>query len=273
MSSESPEQLLDAFKAAALSVTKLYKTSAAAQAKARADGYQDCLDDILSFLDKGSMGLSDGEGWRIRRWATERLEGRESPPADSDDELEKAESMVSPELHRSTSARQASPVATRNEVSMRDSAPPVEPVVLGQIEEDRLSQNSQQQQEQQHDQKQSQQQRTPEPTYVVPSQETFNFQAPFSHTFPPEGYLNLANLDLSDSHTTSNPASAPLSRASRTRQGNPPRTGTRTGAHLLGRGAGQKRRLNLDLGQIFDLGSLGHGTKDYFGGGKRPRHT
>lgn len=261
MSSESPEQLLDAFKAAALSVTKLYKISATAQAKSRADGYQDCLDDILSFLDKESMGLSDGEGWKIRKWATERLEGRDtaSQTIESDDEAEKAETMSSPEIHRSTSARQPSPVATRNEVNMRESAPPSVPAVESIVEEQR-----------------PQQYQHPESTFVVPSQETFNFQSQYPHSYPQEGYLNLANLDLSDSHTTSNPTSAPVPRSTRTRQGIPSRSGSRTGGNHLGRGAGQKRRLNLNLGEIFDLGSLGYGTKDYpfgNGGGKRQRHT
>ena len=49
---ESSEQLLAAFKSAALSVTTLYKTAAAKQSKARADGYQDALDELLTFLDK-----------------------------------------------------------------------------------------------------------------------------------------------------------------------------------------------------------------------------
>ncbi|KKF94944.1 hypothetical protein CFO_g2723 [Ceratocystis platani] len=59
MSVDSPEQLLDAFRAAALSVTKLYKTSASAQNKARLDGYQDCLEDLLAFLDRENIGLGD----------------------------------------------------------------------------------------------------------------------------------------------------------------------------------------------------------------------
>ncbi|KXL43834.1 hypothetical protein M433DRAFT_275872 [Acidomyces richmondensis BFW] len=65
--------LLADFKAAALSVTTLYKTAAASQSAARAQGYQDALDDLLSFLDREDLGLMDGEGWRVRRWATERL--------------------------------------------------------------------------------------------------------------------------------------------------------------------------------------------------------
>ena len=47
-----PEALLQAFKDAALSVTKLYKTAAADQAKTRAEGFQDCLDELLTFMDK-----------------------------------------------------------------------------------------------------------------------------------------------------------------------------------------------------------------------------
>lgn len=252
MSSESPEQLLDAFKAAALSVTKLYKTSAAAQAKARADGYQDCLDDLLSFLDKENIGLSDGEGWKIRRWATERLEGRDavSQAMESDDEVEKAEPLSSPEIHRSSSVTRLSPAATRDEVNMRDSAPPAMEPVREVVEE------------------QPQQQKQPE--FVVPSQDTFTFQA--SHAYPSQdSYLNLDNLNLSDTHASSNNTTTSMSRSIR-RHGNPPRSSSRSAANHLGRGAGQKRRLNL--GEIFDLGSLGYG-KDPFGsnGPKRSRHS
>lgn len=98
---ESPEQLLDVFKAAALSVTKLYKKSAAAESTARIDGYQECLNDILAFLDKGNLGLDGGEGGRIRMWATERLgrEGR-AQSADSDDEIDKTDTTCSSEISR-----------------------------------------------------------------------------------------------------------------------------------------------------------------------------
>lgn len=100
---DAPEQLLDVFKAAALSVTKLYKTSALAESRARSDGYQDCIEDLLSFLDREDIGLCDGEGWRIRRWATERLDGQ--PPktqtTESEDETDKRERTTSPEMTRS----------------------------------------------------------------------------------------------------------------------------------------------------------------------------
>ncbi|KAK3935901.1 hypothetical protein QBC46DRAFT_41127 [Diplogelasinospora grovesii] len=257
MSAELPEDLLDSFKAAALSVTKLYKSSLASQAKARAEGYQDCLDDLLAFLDKENIGLKDGAAWRIRKWATERLEGQRdavSGTLESDDEVEKAETASSPELHRSSSVAPVPSVA-REEVHMRDSAhsaPPAVPVaqpVSSPVVE--------------------------EPEIVVPTQETFNFQS--SHPYPSQdAYINLANLNLSDSQAHSNSSSNATrslgstlaSRNIRSRNGRPaPRSAA------INRVAGQKRKVNL--AEIFDLGSLGYGNgKDVFGNGpKRSRHT
>ncbi|KAL8955153.1 MAG: hypothetical protein Q9183_006771, partial [Haloplaca sp. 2 TL-2023] len=58
------------------------------------------------FLDKEHLGLSDGEGWKVRRWATERLEGNSTGAAatgsESDDEKgdsEKRPRSVSPLMH------------------------------------------------------------------------------------------------------------------------------------------------------------------------------
>lgn len=72
--------LLPDFKQAALSVTNLYKAAHSAQTKARAAGYQDALDDLLAFLDKENLGLMDGEGWRVRQWATQNLDGDDILP-------------------------------------------------------------------------------------------------------------------------------------------------------------------------------------------------
>ncbi|KAH6899754.1 hypothetical protein B0T10DRAFT_468619 [Thelonectria olida] len=168
---ETPEQLLDVFKAAALSVTKLYKTSAAAQSKARSDGYQDCLDDLLSFLDKENLGLDDGEGWKIRRWATERLDGRDtgSQSLESEDEVDKAETASSPEIVRTNSAAQLS-------IPRTDSAPPTMPSIAPAP--------------------------GPPAPIVVPTQDTFTFQS--SHAYP-----NIATLDLSDSRPQDGPSRAP----------------------------------------------------------------
>ena len=241
-SADSPEQLLDAFKAAALSVTKLYKTSAAAQAKSRSDGYQDCLEDLLTFLDKRNIGLGDGEGWQIRKWATERLDGKDSGPQISDDEEEadKAEMASSTELQRSNSSAQSPP---------NDLAPAASqlPVVVEPIAE--------------------------EPQMItVPTQDNFTFQS--SHPYPQESsYLNIANLDLSDSrHNLDNTNQGPpMSHSTRLRKDKRyPRPRNSTTAHL-GRGAGQKRSINF--AELFDVGGLNFG-KDMSGReGKRTRHT
>ncbi|KAL2876061.1 hypothetical protein SGCOL_008766 [Colletotrichum sp. CLE4] len=252
---DSPEQLIDAFKAAALSVTKLYKTSAAAQSKARMDGYQDCLDDLLSFLDNERIGLGDGDGWRIRSWATERLDGARdtgSQNAESDDEADKTETASSLELNRTSSGTQLA--SLRGESQLRtDSAPPSIPQPVHEEEEEE----------------------GPEPVSVtVPTADSFTFQS--SHPWPPQAhqqdaYLNLANLDLSDSrtHDASSTNTNPAARTARPRHpANMPRSASRQGSNL-GRGAGSKRKINF--AEIFDLSSI---DKNMFGGGpKRSRHT
>jgi hypothetical protein len=242
---DSPEQLLDAFKAAALSVTKLYKTSAAAQAKSRSDGYQDCLDDLLAFLDKQHIGLGDGEGWQIRKWATERLDGRElgHQTTDDEDEIDKADVSSSPELPRLNGVPQPSTV--RSDTTPPTPQPPavVQPVV-GEPQ-----------------------------TITVPTQENFTFQS--SHPYPQESYLNLANLDLSDSMRTTDSmtqgsaTSAPPTTRTR-RDKRLPRSRNATTAHL-GRGAGQKRPINF--AELFDVGSLNFGKDTTGREGKRSRHT
>ncbi|KAJ4151053.1 hypothetical protein LMH87_011771 [Akanthomyces muscarius] len=203
---ETPEQLLDVFKAAALSVTKLYKTSALAETRARSDGYQDCLEDLLSFLDKENMGLCDGEGWGVRRWATERLDGRDStlPSTESEDETEKAaERTASPEMTRTSTEPQQ--IATQ--IKSDSPAPTSQP-------------------------------RNDEPThFVVPSQDSFTFQS--AHPYP-----NIATLDLSDSRSHDTPAFPP--RATKARLNGPATGRPLRASGHLGRGAGSKRRINFD---------------------------
>ena len=85
------EAVLQAFRDAALSVTKLYKEASSSQQRERQAGYQDALDELLTFLDKENLGLGDGEGWRVRQWATERLAGSAAAGNDaseSDDDKE-----------------------------------------------------------------------------------------------------------------------------------------------------------------------------------------
>ncbi|KFA62811.1 hypothetical protein S40285_03797 [Stachybotrys chlorohalonatus IBT 40285] len=189
---ESPEQLLDVFKAAALSVTKLYKTSARLESQARADGYQDCLDELLAFLDKENIGLNDGEGWRIRQWATEKLDGRESggPVGESEDEVEKIETQSSPDITREASTPQpTAPPRT-------DSAPPSSAPVTD-----------------------------APPTFVVPAQETFTFQS--SHPYP-----NIATLDLSDTRAHNGASISSTRTAKSRMHGNTGKTASRSSGRV-----------------------------------------
>ncbi|EGO54613.1 hypothetical protein NEUTE1DRAFT_132098 [Neurospora tetrasperma FGSC 2508] len=257
MSADSND-LLEAFKAAALSVTKLYKTTGPAVAKARTEGYQDCLDDLLAFLDRRRLGLSDGEGWIIRSWATERLDGRDLPTVESDDD-DKIEPALSPQ------AQSLDPI--QEEDSMRDSPPA--PAVFGNPQEEQ--QQPQQEYEQPQQEHQQQQQRQPPSNpddfqIVVPTQETFTFQS--AHPFPHEEAMKLENLALSDAPRNRSVSTSTSSRNNRNRALR--QSATRT----LGRGAGQKRKV-VDLAEFFRIDNFGPGNdKDPFNqNSKRSRHT
>jgi hypothetical protein len=252
---DPPEPLLTAFKAAALSVTNLYKSAAVDQGRARAEGYQDALSELLSFLDKEDIGLSDGEGWRIRSWATEKLDGRDSGSQnmESDDELsEKTDRGSSPVLQRSQSAtrissslnplRTASPVRTESAPPPTLNTPPID-----------------------------------SSTASLPPQSTFTFRS--SHPYPPDADVVLSDLESpddtrtpnQDSHPTNTNAGITLSRTSRSRHGNhSARINTRS-SNAIGRTAGQKRKINF--GEFFDIGNLGHGKDGFSGGGKRGRYA
>lgn len=254
-----PEALLSAFKAAALSVTQLYKTAAKDQGAARSEGYQDALDELLTFLDKEDIGLSDGEGWKIRRWATERLDGRESVPqtGESDDEVaDKTERASSPVLQRSQSMTrlQPTPRVTRTASPIQIDPPTSIPIpsIPATIEE-------------------------PVATQILP-QSNFTFRS--SHSYPQDADIILSDLETRDvSRTSTHDGSAaaqgtttgstgtrPLRATSR--HNNHGRLPTRATSQI-GRAAGQKRKINI--GDFFDIGNLGHGKDGFGGGGKRGR--
>lgn len=102
--SQPPEVLLSQFKAAALSVTTLYKNAVCEQAQAKAAGYQEAVEDLLYFLDRENLGLGDGEGWKVRQWATERCDGTASQTSDEDLEADKRDRSATP-----TAARKEQP--------------------------------------------------------------------------------------------------------------------------------------------------------------------
>lgn len=95
---QPPEQLLQSFKAAALSVTNLYKNAVCEQAQARQAGYQEAVEDLLHFLDRENLGLDDGEGWKVRQWATEKCDGTASQSGDEDErtDAEKRDRSTTP---------------------------------------------------------------------------------------------------------------------------------------------------------------------------------
>lgn len=239
-----PEQLLQAFKDAALSVTKLYKTAASDQTKLRAEGYQDALDDLLTYLDKEDIGLSDGEGWKVRQWATARLDGREAVP-DSEDEMEKDRGS-SPVAQKKPSPA-SMPVRNSSPVRL-ESVPPIleVPEPLEELP-------------------------SPPTITVLPPTSSFSFRS--THQYPQDADMsdqgNQAGAD--SSVVSAAPTSITISRSNRTgsRQvGRGNRHNARNNTRSHGSAStGQKRKINF--GDFFDIGDL---SKDGFGGGgKRSR--
>lgn len=259
-SAQPPEHLLQAFKSAALSVTNLYKTAATDQAQARVLGYRDALDSLLAFLDKENLGIGDGEGWKVRRWATERLDG--SPPAHS--------SSDSDEDHVETTKRPRSTSPTISSTLQRK--PSQETLEI------------------------RQQSRSSSPTYVISTTsieplssnslsnndmarptEIFSFTSPYPYPNDAEMQTDsscngTAQPELS---TQANTTVAPSVRVELMPKGSraPHRNGNHSSRHntrsatavrALGPGAGSKRRIAFN--DYFDLGSLGD-SRDSFGGG------
>ncbi|KAG9570748.1 hypothetical protein KCU86_g10112, partial [Aureobasidium melanogenum] len=259
---QPPEELLSAFKAAALSVTNLYKNAASEQARSRAAGYQDALDDLLSFLDKENLGLDDGEGWRVRQWATERFDGAHSASRESDDEDEDQEEQPrssSPEVVRKPTM---APAVTQDQ-------PQPDPIVV-------------------HSETPSvQQQQQPQSTHsntAVPQADAFTFRS--SLAYPPSHHDREVDMDGSNNGPIDSPNSSPSNnplrlevhsrrRNNHTRSSNTNNTNRITSINLgsLGSGAGSKRK---NLGDFFDISGLSFGNNSRDGsdrGGKRGRHV
>lgn len=122
-----PEQLLQAFRTAALSVTNLYKSAVTDQNVSRQAGYQDALEDLLSFLDRENLGLQDGEGWRVRQWATERYDGS-THQRETEDEEERSEAGNRPRSISPPKDQPAESTTTPAEPVKADSATQTENV-------------------------------------------------------------------------------------------------------------------------------------------------
>ncbi|KAI4136980.1 MAG: hypothetical protein L6R39_007532, partial [Caloplaca ligustica] len=228
----------------------------------------EALNDILAFLDKENLGLQDGEGWKVRRWATERLDGSTAGVAagsESDDDTrgdtEKRARSSSPVIPRKASQEpQQPPQHPRSPSHIRvTSAPPI-PQAQTSVP------NS-----------------LPTP---IPPPEIFSFRA--AHPYPQD--IDMASTDTSAAGAsqpeiqpvtpipTSTPAAVRVEvvpRGSRTPHRNVThptrhtRAATAISRRSLGSGAGSKRR--FDLNEYFDLGNLGDGRDSPGGGGGSKR--
>ena len=258
---DQSHELLASFKAAALDVTNLYRTAAAEQVKARSAGYQDALDDLLALLDKENLGLMDGEGWRVRQWATERLDDGPHRQASSEaDEEETPREEVE-------EARSSSPEAQRK---------PALPVTTSELAEAPSPQRA----------------ATAEPAQTIrqtsphqhsmPTQNDFTFRS--QHVYPTNHDREIMELDSSQPNTTaSTPSSTSTVRITprphRNRH-NRHRQNRENGAMFnlnLASGAGSKRKMPYP--DFFDISGISfeaqnHDRQDGSGrGGKRSRHV
>lgn len=257
---QPPEDLLSAFKQAALSVTTLYKSAASLQAPARAAGYQEAIEDLLTFLDKENLGLTDGEGWRVRQWATERFEGTSGARQESEDEEEdipeeeRAESVPAEPEHKDQTTHD-------DDLASSVELPP--------------------QESEKTDARQSQERHI---SPSLPTHSGFTFRS--SHSYPAnhDRDINMDNGSIGNDNKTQQSTeangntqafkfeAAPSSRPPRSRQTRLGHQRSNNALRNLGSGAGSKRK--FPLGDFFDLSGINFDSKDGpERGGKRGRHV
>ncbi|KAF2729174.1 hypothetical protein EJ04DRAFT_516111 [Polyplosphaeria fusca] len=235
----SQQDVHQSFRTAALTVTNLYKSALADLDKSRAEGYQEALEELIGFLDKQNLGVGDGEGWRIRQWAMERVDGALPGHTASESDEETAEEKR---------ARSSSPILDHTAIpdDTRSSEPP-------QVESAQRSDSA-----------------PPVPaesntsdTDMPPPPPVFHFSSPHSY---PVNY-------------SPDPVGSDISAAARRAFASPRRNSTRSGQRhslhrsaasnlfQLGSGAGQKRKL---LEEFFNVDGF-NDRRDRGGGPKRGR--
>lgn len=256
--SQAPE-LLQAFRCAALSVTNLYKTTVTEHGNTRHLGYQDALEDLLSFLDREGLGLQDGQGRKIRQWATERFEGSET----TGNSLESDEDRIDTEKR----ARSSSPIpptrANHDAVEMADRS----------NSEDTVSRTE-----------------SAPPSTKEENQSAATDRAPmftFSATQPVPNRdvaMHVSEPFSGDRQSSSDPPSDPptsqstgpvrvevLNRNARMQNRHAStRPHTRSSNRDIGLAGGTKRKFHLP--EFFDISNLGNSRDSMNGGGKRGRH-
>jgi hypothetical protein len=227
------------FRTAALNVTNLYKSALADLDRARTDGYQEALDDLLAFLDKENMGVGDGEGWRIRQWATERFNGSLPKQSSSDSDEEYLEN---------NRARSSSPIMDRNP-TMEDSCT-LDPTT---VTEQRCDSAPPLQME-----------ASTTEADMSPLHHVFEFSA--AQAFPSEPPNETASADMSAAARRA--FSTPRRPSNRSSTRNLQRSAAQN-LFQLGTGAGQKRRLMNDFFNVDGFNDRRDGSSG--GGPKRGR--
>ncbi|KAF2020375.1 hypothetical protein BU24DRAFT_382242 [Aaosphaeria arxii CBS 175.79] len=239
LSQASQPDVTQSFRAAALTVTNLYKSAMAEIDKSHAEGYQEALKDILALMDRENLGAREGEGSRIRNWVSERVDGSlpGNSNSDSEEEImeEKEEKRVrssSPALERNVSPEEsrASESTHADIVHRSDSAPPPLPMEAT----------------------------TTDPESGLPTS-MFQFSSP--HVWPATPASESPNMDASR---------RPLATPRRTPRTN--RSMQRAAAQnifSLGNGAGQKRRMMQDFFNIDGLNDRREGGGGGGGGGSK----
>lgn len=241
---QPPEQLLQQFKSAALSVTNLYKNAVYEQSQAKQAGYQEAVEDLLQFLDRENLGLGDGEGWKVRQWATEKRDGVGGPTSDDDDQGD-----------ADKRARSTTPATVRRE-PREPTAAQQPPRSASPPKDDRVA-----------SQHPAPSQQHGSDANVLDKPAIFTFSA--GPTFPQGQDVDMHSSD--NSSTSSQDSFPVLPRNSRQhhRHGNMSRPNQRTPTREPSVGLGSKRKLTFP--DFFDLS--GANTRDIFGGGKRGRFT
>ncbi|CEO59969.1 hypothetical protein PMG11_04616 [Penicillium brasilianum] len=247
------EQLLQSFKAAALSVTNLYKNAVCEQAQARSAGYQEAIEDLLHFLDRENLGLDDGEGWKVRQWATEKCDGTASLTSDEDERVD------SEKLDRSST-----PVTTRKETPTQEPPSRPQPASIPAAVP------------------------RPETTAPAPQPQGTNAASPTVFTFtagPTFPQCQELDMDMQSSDNSTSPSQdgAPVSvslmprtprqshRHSHSHNHNHSCPNVRPPPRETSASLGSKRKFTFP--DFFDLSSLPNGRDNTLGGGKRSRFT
>jgi hypothetical protein len=102
------------FRETARTLTNLFKTASAEIDRAYTDGSRDALDQLLGQMDRENLGLSEGEGWRVRQLIMGIMQTQSSSPwqqpeepMDQDDHTPTPSSPLSSPVQQSPVARRA----------------------------------------------------------------------------------------------------------------------------------------------------------------------